>query len=230
MRARRTARRAARKSPGSSRRTSARRRCRSTAISTEKPISPSSTPRETCGSASCSRLRPAAARASPRLGPQPHSASCRNTVLRGEARLEEVFDRVAAAERRRNADEAGDDRADRERLQRERHRRRRLVRPVPRTVTVSARRDRRARRGVSHRRVIVRLGRSVRDLVVLLRGLAVRVRVGRMLHAVRRGDRDVRAVARCPRPARDRRRRTSSPSAATCRTPSSARSPPRAPR
>ena len=41
---------------------------------------------------------------------------------RGEARLEEMLDRVAAAERRRNAEEAGDDRADRQRHQRERHR------------------------------------------------------------------------------------------------------------
>ena len=91
-----------------------------TAISTENAIRPSSTPatRALLGRFVLRRLPRAAA--SPAGG-----AACASAVRvrrRREARLEEVLDRVAAAERRRNADEPGDDRADGQRHQRERHR------------------------------------------------------------------------------------------------------------
>src|SRR6516164_3318084 len=59
-------------------------------------------------------------------------------ALRSKAGLEEVLDGVAAAERRRNADEPRNDRPHGERHQRIRHRRRRLVRPVPFTVAMTA--------------------------------------------------------------------------------------------
>src|SRR6185295_12469157 len=65
-------------------------------------------------------------------------AGMRFGALGGKAWLEEVLDRVVAANRRRNADEAGDDRADRERQQRIGHRGRRLVRAVPGTVAMAA--------------------------------------------------------------------------------------------
>ncbi len=55
-----------------------------------------------------------------------------------EARLEEVLDRVAAAERRRDPDDAGENGACREQHQRHRHHARRLVRAVPRAVAVGA--------------------------------------------------------------------------------------------
>ena len=61
-----------------------------------------------------------------------------------ERRLEESFDLVVAAERVRHADEARDDRADRQDDERNRHRQRRLVRRT--VVAVAAVRMRRARR------------------------------------------------------------------------------------
>jgi phytoene dehydrogenase-like protein len=62
--------------------------------------------------------------------------TCSDRLWR-EARLEKLFDRVAAAKRSRNADEAGDGRAHREGHQRKSHRCRRFVRPVPRSVSMA---------------------------------------------------------------------------------------------
>ena len=58
--------------------------------------------------------------------------------LRGKARLQKVLDRVAPAEGGRDAEEAGNDRADGQRQERHRHRPRRLVRAMPRTMAVAA--------------------------------------------------------------------------------------------
>ena len=220
---RRTARRAARKSPGSRRRTCARGRCPPSAMSTEKPIRPSS-----------SRARPAAAslrRGFRESGPTGIFASAiRGSAgpSRREARLEKLLDRVAAAERGGDADEAGDDRADGERHQRERHRRRRFVRAVPRPVAMSA------------AVIVVRVGRAVRRLRDRLRARG-RARARRP-DAARRGpprrgcpsgsppsESPARAPPR-PTPDRGTRRRTSCRRGGTCRTPSSAPSRRRSPR
>jgi hypothetical protein len=139
----------------------------------------------------------------PRFG-----AGVRFGALRREARLEEMLDRVVPADRRRDADKAGDNRADRQRHQRIRHRRGRFVRTVPRAVTVAA-----AvivvRRGVTVRivgavavgimRVVrtVHVRRTMADFVLTKIGLAVRVRIGGMLHAVSRRHRCRPVPRRC---------------------------------
>src|SRR3989442_14325689 len=94
-----------------------------------------------------------------------------------------MLDGVPAAERGRNADEAGDDRADRQRHQRERHWRRRLVWAVPRAVVA-----------MTATRVIVRLGGTMRHLLIVFVRAPVRVPLARIRGAVPRPNR--------PRPAR----------------------------
>src|SRR5437762_11455576 len=125
-------------------------------------------------------------------------------MCRREARLEEMLDRVRTAERGRPADESRDNRANRERHQRIGHRRRRLVRAMPRTVAVPTAAIVRRLTTDDWRLTtddwrLVRLRRPVAHLVILLVRPAVRVWIGGMRRAMRRRGNDRGVAGGLPR-------------------------------
>ena len=154
------------------------------ATRTEKSISPSSeAARDSSGSAGCSTLAATATGAGARPAARSGATSvviCTACAVKlGSRKCSIVFDPPSAAGMPTKPATIG---ADRQRHQRKRHRRRRLVRPVPRTVAMSGG---------------VRIGGAVREVVILLVPVTMRRRVRRVRRAVlRRQVRILRVINR----------------------------------